>query len=649
MKYNKMKKGIVLSFLMGMLLSAKAQTFITYGKNSISKQEFLRAYNKNKPGTDAREKSIRDYVDLYTNFKLKVKAASELRIDTLQQIKYDVENFRNQIMENYLSDEAGMKMLENEAFERSQKDIHVLHFFYPVVPGANSSDSLKAFNGINQIYNNLKSGNSNYAEIVAAVPTAKQNDIGFITVFTLPYEYENIVYNTGVGEISKPYHSKNGWHIFKILEQRPAAGKWKIAQVLLSFPPAADAATKAAIKAKADSVYHLIQDGMPFGEAAKTFSNDKLTYLTDGEMQEFGAGKYSTDFENQIFALQKDGEISKPFETAFGYHIVKRLGFVPIPANKGDEAYQLELKQKILQDSRINIIREKFAKEIVEKTGFKKAASVSFPDLFRYADTLMKNPTEERANTLPVSKKTIATFAHGNVKGSEWLKFVREYKANYEQYKGETNQQLWDKFVTIASVDYYKKNLEYFNSDFKNQMDEFRDGNMLFEIMERKVWNKAIADTAGLIKYYNNHKEKYKWAASADVIVFNCSSQKIAEAAMEKLKAGKDWKSIALESNAAIQADSGRYELSQIAGNSTSITPVENSFSTVTTNADSSSIFVQYLKLYPAGLQRNFADAKGLVINDYQNVLEQNWLQQLKIKYPVKVNEVVLKQIISQE
>jgi peptidyl-prolyl cis-trans isomerase SurA len=647
-KKFQMKKGLVLGAIMMTATAVSAQTLITYGNNTISKQEFLRAYNKNKPSNDNREKSLRDYVDLYTNFKLKVKAASELRIDTLQQIKYDVENFRNQIMENYLSDDAGMKKLEDQAFERSQKDIHVQHFFYPVVANAIPVDTLKAFNAINETYKNLRAGKNNYAKIVAPLPPARQNDIGFITVFSLPYEYENIIYNTRVQEVSKPYHSKNGWHIFKVLDERAATGKWKVAQVLFSFPPESDAIAKAAIKSKADSVYALIQKGMPFGEAAKTYSNDKLTYLTDGEMPEFGAGKYSSDFENHIFDLKKDGDISKPFETSFGYHIVKRLGFIPTPKSMADEAYRLELKQKILQDSRINTERDKFAKEIVEKTGFKKAASVSEYDLFRYADTLMKNPTEVQTENLPISKKTIATFTHGSVKGSDWLKFVREYKANYEQYKGETNKQLWDKFITVTAVDYYKTNLESYNRDFKNQMEEFREGNMLFEIMERNVWNKAISDTAGLIKYYNSNKEKYKWAASADVIVFNCSSKKVAEDAIENLKNGKDWKTIATESNAAIQADSGRYELAQIVGNPSASVPQGHFFSTISTNADNTAVFVKYLKVYPAGEQRNFADAKGLVINDYQTVLEQNWLRQLKIKYPVKVNEVVFKQLITQ-
>ena len=642
-------KKMYLLFLMALSAGiVSAQTLITYGNSTITKEEFLRAYNKNKTPAEDKEKSLREYTQLYSNFKLKVKAAQQLRLDTLPQIKYDVENFRNQIVENYLSDEKGMKRLQDEAFARSQKDLHVLHFSVPVAANAAPADTLTAYNVVTEVYKQLKNGNNNYATIVTNNSPAKQADIGFITAFTVPYEYENIIYSTKPGDVSAPYRSKNGWHIFKITEERESAGKWKIAQVLFSFPPDADAETKAVIKNKADSVYNLLQNGLAFGEAAKTYSNDKLTYLTDGEMPEFGTGKYAYNFENEIFKLKKDGEISKPFTTGFGYHIVKRLAYTPTQKNKSDETYRYEMKQKIMLDARVNTEKNKFAKEIMLKTGFKKATAVSENDLFRYADSLMKDPSLKYLENLPISKKTIATYTNGSLKGGDWLKFVREYKANYEQYKGENNRQLWDKFITVSAVDYYKKNLETYNQDFKFQMQEFKEGNMLFEIMERNVWNKAITDSAGLLKYYNANKEKYKWAASADVLVFNCSTPKIAEETQGAVKSGKYWKTLAAESNAAVQVDSGRYELAQITGTDQNSYPVINNYSAIVSNADGSAAFVKYLHLYEANQQRSFDDAKGLVINDYQNVLEQNWLAQLKLKYPVKINEKLFKQLVTE-
>jgi peptidyl-prolyl cis-trans isomerase SurA len=626
-----------------------AQNLFTYGKWETSKSEFLRAYNKNKPSTTDKEKAMREYLELYTNFKLKVKAAQELRLDTISQIKYDVQNFREQVIENYLSDEKGIQTLINEAMDRATKDVHIIYFSVPVPMDAKPADSMKAYMAAKELYTNIKSGMA-YDEATKNITTkyvpSKFADIGFVTVFTIPYEFENIIYNTKVAGVSEPYRTTKGWNIFKVVEDRPAIGKWKVAQILLAFPPNVDNAIKANLKMKADSIYNLLNNGLPFAEAAKQYSDDRMTYLSGGEMQEFGTGKFTSLFEKNVIELKNNNDISKPFETNFGYHIIKRLAHTTIPADKTDASYQFETKQKVVQDSRINSEREKFAKEIMIKTGFKKTTPVSDKILFASADSLLLNPTIEKANTLPIAKKVVATFKDGStVKGSDWLDFVRENKANPEQPK-MANSVMWDKFSKQAVVNYYKKNLENFNADFKYQMQEFKEGNMLFEIMERNVWSKAGADSNGLKKYYDLHKDNYKWAASADVIILNCTNEKIANDALTDMKAGKTWASITEKSNNQIQADSGRYELAQIPTATAGTKINADTYSTILKNADGTAVLAKYLKLYDANLQRTFADARGLVINDYQNVIEQQWVGELKKKYPVKVNEVVFKEMM---
>jgi len=641
-------KKFYLSFAMLVFLSsAYSQTIFTYGSNAVSKDEFLRAYNKNNTPVKDKEKSLREYLELYSNFKLKVKAAEELRLDTLAQIQYDIENFRHQVEENYMSDEKGLAKLMDEAFERSQKDLHVVHFSVSIDPSAKPEDTLRAYRNIIAAYESLNAGDNNYQQ-VADKNNIRFGDLGFITVFTVPYSYENIIYSLKPGQVSKAYRSKTAWHLFKVTEERKSIGKWKVAQILFTYPPAIGEADRAVIKHKADSVYELLKKGDDFGKLAKEFSDDKLTYMTGGEMPEFGTGKFDSDFETEVFKLKEDGDITKPFTTQFGIHIVKRLGFTATPTDKENSALQFELKQKVQQDSRINSAKEKFAKDILSTIVYKKNATVKDAELFRYADSVSKDFSVDNSTKFPISNKTIATFKNGSLKGSDWLKFVREYKSNTEQYKGEANTELWEKFVTISSLEYYKKHLEEYNEDFKYQMKEFKEGNMLFEIMERNVWSKAAADTVGLHSHYNANKTNYKWAASADVLIFNCSNEKVAASAMESVKKGKLWKEIADSSAGAIQGDSGRYELSQIIIDSTNKTkPEKNSFSAIVKNSDGTATFVKYINVYPGDQQRNFEEARGLVINDYQNVLEKKWLEALHKKYPVIINEAAVKQMLN--
>lgn len=644
-----MKKFLLL-FAFGSFTGAVfSQTLFTYGNNSVDKAEFIRAYNKNKTPVTDKEKALREYLDLYVKFKLKVKAAMELRLDTMPQLQYDAQSFRTQIEDSYLNNEKAVNDLLNEAFARSQRDLHVLHFFVPVAQTANAEDTLKASASIDAAYTALKAGKTEYENLNPTAPVrVKYSDFGFITLFSLPYEYENIVYGLKVGEISKPYRSKNGWHIFKLTGERKAVGRWKVAQVLLSFPPGADAEVKKAIEKKADSVYQLIIKGEDFGKMARWFSDDKVSYSSNGEMPEFGSGKFESTFENEVFKLTRDKEVSKPFLTEYGYHIVKRISQSPVSADKNDAAYQFELKQKVQQDSRINFAKEQFVKEILKQVGLKKTGSVSDADLFRYADTVIAKPNSETGNAViyPIVSKTVYTYAKTKLTGKDWLDFVRNYKGSGEMYQGESNAALLDKFITTSVMDYYKKHLEDYNADFRYQMDEFKDGNVLFEIMERNIWGKASADQAGLQKYYNENKGKYLWNASGNVIVFNCANKTIAEEARAALLNGKNWKKIAEESNNNIQADSGRFELSQIPVTLNSNTPEGFVSEIVVSPVDGNTSFIKLIYHYPANLQRSFDEAKGMVINDYQNILEEKWIGELKSKYPVKINEAVFQSLL---
>ncbi len=642
-----MKQVFLVGILVAATFASKSQTLFTYGNNVVTKDEFLRAYNKNKQTTSNKEQALREYLELYTNFKLKVKAASEKRFDTLDHIKADVASFRLQVQDNYLSDEKALNELYNEAFNRSQRDLHVVHFSVPVLAGTATADTGKALQAINKISTALQSGKTNYQQIAEEtnnITASKYADIGFITAFTLPYNYENIIYNLKPGQFSKPYRSKNAWHIFKLVEERQAAGKWKVAQILFSVPPGADENSKQLMVQKADSLYRALKSGADFSAAAQQFSDDKLTYQGGGELPEFGTGKFDQAFEKEVFKLNNDGDITQPFVTPYGIHIVKRLSHTKVSADKNDVATAFEIKQKIQKDSRIEAARNRFAKQIMAKTALKKLSVVKDTDLFRYADSALANP--DMVSAFPINKKPILQFKNKTVNASDWLLFVVKYKGNPESYKGENNAALWERYTTFAAVEYYKEHMEDYNNDFRFQMREFEEGNMLFEVMEKNIWGKASEDSAGLLKYYTANKTKYKWGPSADVLIFNCGNAATADAAFMAIKKGTDWRNIAEEYTATLQVDSGRYELNQIIGTDFVQSPTGNSYSPLVKNADGTAAFVKYLNIYPGNEQREFEEAKGLVINDYQFVLEELWLKELRKKYPVKLNEPVLQSLL---
>ena len=638
-----MKKLLFLIVFSVFVFTSQCQVLFSYGQHQVNTTEFLNAYNKNKTTTTDNSQALKDYLDLYIKFKLKVQAARDMRLDTLPSLKAELQNFRSQIQDNYLKDEKEMNRLIDEAFERSQKDIHAVYYFVPF----ENTDTINAYKTIKEISRLLKNSKSKDDKALAAISNSgsiQKGDLGFITVFSLPYDFENIVYRLKPGQSSAPYRTKKGWYVFKNEDERHAVGKISIAQILLAVPPG-DSQQKEITKKLADSIYKVLEDGGNFAALAKQFSDDKTTFMNGGVMPEFGTAKYDSVFENHAFSLHKDGEISHPFETQFGYHIIKRMAASPVPDTKNDEAFIYNLKQEVLKDSRVNTAKELFVAGILPKIGFKKN-KVNEQDLWKVSDSSLMANKNITVNGVNENTVLFTYNNHTATKVRDWNVYLRNSNKIMPGKMHESYKVLFPDFINEVATANYASRLQNFSPAFKGQIDEFEEGNMLFEAMQREVWGKASSDNEGLINFYNQHKEKYLWDASAEAIIFSCANKTVAENSIAQLKKRKKWKDIISQNSTEIQADSGRYELGQIpVVDRTNFTTGLITMPVINKN-DGTAVFAKILTLYPGRQQRSFADARGLVISDYQNYLEEKWVNQLKEKYPVKVNQKVLQSLL---
>ncbi|HVU58557.1 MAG TPA: peptidylprolyl isomerase [Puia sp.] len=635
--------GRLILFFLLCTSTLSAQTLFTYDGRGVSKDDFLKAYSKNNTNEKPSERSYRDYLELYIRYKLKVRAALDMQLDTLPNQRQDLQNFRQQVADSYLRDDASMDKLVNEAFSRGQKDIHLAHIFIALPTGGSPSDTTRAYEKALTAYNALKKGKkfSEAALLWSEDPSVKSNggDIGYITLFTLPYELETLAYATPEGQISKPYHSKGGYHIFKNLGERRALGKMRAAQILFAFPLNATAAVKEDTRRKADSIYDLLQKGAAFALLARTYSSDNLSYQSGGEMSEFGVGRYDSAFETAAFGLSKDGAISRPIATSFGYHIIKRLSRTPFPA-AFDQETAAQLKQQVASDGRAEISRQVLLRRIYQQTGMKKS-EFSEPDLWAFTDSAMNNMGLSNYRSLSTSS-VLFSFPQQEFRVQTWLDYVRNVKGS-GRGRNVSDKTLFEQYMGRVAMDYYRNHLEEYNKDYAFQLTEFKEGNLLFEVMQRKVWDKASTDSAGLHKYYEAHQDKYWWESSADALLFTCSNERTAQTLREHIAANpNDWRKYTDSAGTGIQADSGRYEISQIpALEKASLSP-----HTLTPNVvgqmDNTISFAFVLNVYQGRSPRNYRDARGFVINDYQTWLEDEWIAALKKKYPVAVDEKVL-------
>jgi peptidyl-prolyl cis-trans isomerase SurA len=476
-------------------------------------------------------------------------------------------------------------------------------------------------------------------------PSAKTNkgDMSYISVFTLPYQFENIVFTTPVGKYSTAYRSAIGYHIFKNLGERKALGKIKAQQILLAIPPDSDEAVKKEFKNRADSLYRIIMAGGDFSKLAAEFSNDYISAASNGNLPDIAPGRYDPAFESVLWSLPKDGAISNPFYTNYGWHIVKRLSLMPVITDAGNSANMKEIQEEIMNDDRWKTSGSFIYERVIKKAGFKKLYKDAV--LWDLTDSLLdfKNASIGKAMN---EGSALFKIADTTFKVSDWIAYAQTNRYLPNGNGTKTNERMMEEFVHSSMLNYYRDHLEDFNYEFHSQMSEFRDGNLFFEIMQQEVWNKAQNDSAALVSLYEKNKNNYNWKQSADAVVFFCSDQDIAKKVFDQLKKNPvNWRNISEEESEKVVADSSRYEWDQIP-NLNKMSPTAGMLTNVLINKnDNTASFAYIIKVYPQPMQRSFTEAKGLVVNDYQALLEEQWTKELKKKYPVVIDQNVLSSI----
>lgn len=647
-----MNRKNLIAFLLGTIFyyQGQAQTLFTYGPYKADAKEFLRAFNKNNVNTQVpKAQAMREYLDLYIKSKLKVRAALDRHYDTLASIRSEVENLRSQIVETFLTDPEIISRLQKEAFQRSQLQIHTAHIFIAFRNAAGVVDTAAAMKKKDLLLQRLKKGEDflKLAKEFSDDPAVNSNggDIGYITVFTLPYEFENALYAVRPGKSTDAVRSKIGYHIFKNLDERKNPGKMKVRQILLAFPPEATDLVKKQIAARADSLYKRLLAGDKFASLANTFSNDYISAANGGLLPDIGVGQYDPLFEKQVWSLAKDGAFSKPFLTRHGWHLLLRESIKPPVTDADNRDFQQELQQKIISDSRWKASKDHIYKQVREKAGMK----MLFTDdvAFRaFSDSLLDRMPLQPAGRGITLSTPVFTIGKEVYDFNAWYLFASVNRFRSDGTGIKPFDQVKEEWLQYAMFDYYKKNLEDFNDEFRNQMNEFRDGNLFFEIMQQEVWTKAQMDTTALQQLYERNKNQYTWQRSADVVIFFCSDAGIAQTLYDKLKAKpNDWRAIAELYAEKVLPDSSRYEWSQIPGLG-SQTPKAGMITNPQVNeTDNTASFAYIFNAYPQVLSRTYAEAKGMVINDYQFILEKQWEESLKQQYPVVVDEKVFAEI----
>ena len=681
------------------VVRAQDPVIMTINDKPIKKSEFEAVYRKNNgKEVNVNSKSVREYVDLFTLYKSKVYEAESLGLDTVSTFKNELAGYRRQLAAPYLTDKSTNENLLNEAYERSKKQIKASHILIKVDETALPKDTLEAWTRANLIRNGVlgkfptSADIANYDKLLknstevakqlrgkdstlykikySAIKnmalyaqdakdkfpyiapktsddpsvTDKNGELPYFSVFEMVYPFETAAYTTKVGEISPLVRTRFGYHVLKVYEVRDNRGEINVSHIMAKFPKGASDQDKANTKTKIDEIYTKLKAGQNFEELAKQFSDDKQSNDKGGMLPSFKGGKFPPEFENVAFGLKNNNDYSEPVMTPFGWHIIKRNDLKPIPPFN---EVKNEYKNRISRDSRSQMGRVALIAKIKKENNFTENIK-NRDELIKVMDSTYLKATWKAENASKLGNKEIFKLSGKSYSQNDFAKFLESQMTFRSPTDlGELVKSIYKTWVDESIISFEDTQLEKKHVDFANLYREYRDGILLFDLTDQKVWSKAVKDTAGLRGFYEKNKNNYLWGERAEVTTYRCLNEKVSKDVRKLYKEGKSEKVITEIINKTSQLNVSSESVTYLKGENKNVDANWKqgiAEKDIKDEKENKVLVIVVERILPKS-PKTIGECRGNVTADYQTYLDSEWLSYLKSKYKVIVNEDVLSTI----
>lgn len=618
----------------------------TVDGEAVTVDEFTYIYEKNNSiARDSNlysQESVRDYLDLYIKFKLKVKEAETQGLDTTQKFIEEFKTYRDQLAEPYLTDRSVSEKLVKQAYERMKTEVRARHILIQLDEDAFPADTMAAWKKAMEAKKLVAQGKpfEEVARTYSEDPSVSSNggDLGYFTVFNMIYPFENASYNGEIGELVGPVRTRFGYHIIEVTDKRDYRGEVTVSHIMIRTDLAKDSAELEIARKKIDSIYARLDKGEDFADMARTESQHYSSAGNGGRLRPITS--FSTWLPDKMkevaFSLEEDGAISKPFKTEFGWHILKRIETEGLPEFENTKE---QLKRKVERDTRSQLSKEAAIERIKEENRFKSW------------ERRLKDFKEEKDSSLLKGKwkmhpdesykKKVMRIGKEKYTQKDFAQFlINNQAAGKFQNLDFAVDYYFDRFVDEKVIAYEDKNLIHKYRDFRNIVKEYREGILLFEITDQEVWSKAMKDTLGQKEFYEEHKEDFMWKERADVFIFYCKDKETADKIEEGLKEDNSnvdelFKELNKNNSMTFSFSKDIFER----GQSELLAEVEweEGFARLP-DYKGRYVLIKFNEVLPPQ-PKEFEKIKGLVIAAYQDHLEKEWVESLREKYELKVDE----------
>jgi peptidyl-prolyl cis-trans isomerase SurA len=643
----------ILSFHPMMAQQSDKQDFIVFtcGNDTVMSDEFWRIFNKNKKDDSKPDRTeVEEYLDLYVKFKLKVNEAYARGMDTNQAFISELNGYRRQLAQPYLTDNEVTEKLIDEAYERMKYHVKASHIMVALEAGASPADTLAAWNKIERYYQSLQKGADfdSLAYAVSEDPSAQgspgsrgyKGDLGYFSTFQMVYPFESAAYELEVGEISKPVRSAFGYHLIHLKDKKENPGDLKAAHIMIRFNKEEEASEA---KEKIDAIYAKLKEGVAFEDLVEQYTEDFSTRARGGQLNWFNytAANVPEVFRETAFGLKNDGDYSEPVKSEYGWHIIKRIEMKPLASK---EEMEVNLKSRIARDSRSRMNKEAVLKRITEENKFEEVEG-AYETFSSMVDGSLTTGNWKRPESFD-SSKTLFFIAGNAYTFDQFADYIERTQQRRQQQNADALlESMYREFTEKCNFDYEESVLEKKYPEFKHLMQEYRDGILLFELTDEEVWSKSVEDTLGLEAFFRARPDRYMWGERAKAEIYLCNDAKVASKVAKWTKKGKDRSEIIAKFNEkdplAVKSKAGLYEKEK----NEYLNAVSWKKGVQTTQLDGKEVVV-HIKELKDPEPKKLEEAMGLATSDYQNHLEKLWIDSLRKKYKVTIPDGVIDKLM---
>lgn len=635
------------SFLFSVSLQAQQKKpaapkpLFTAGGASVSTDEFTYTYRKNHQNNpqDFTEEKVNEYLQLFINFKLKVAEARVRGLDTTAKFNTEFKTYREELKKPYRAEEDALEKLVQQTYQRLTEEVRATHILISVSEEATPPDTLAAYQKTAELRKRIVAGEDfeKLAREFSQDPSAKLNggDLGYFTALQMVGPFEEAAFSTPVGSISPIVRTRFGYHIIKVKDRKPSRGEVEVSHILLRA-----GGDEGALRSKAFSIHDQLSGGRNWDEVCKEFSDDKNTSEQGGKLRPFGVGALASvpEFEAMAFSMQQPGEISDPFQSALGWHIIRLERKVPLPSLKEMDA---SLRRRLGRDERVQQSQQ------AQKTARRKKflfveQRENLEKILAKVDSSLTKANWTYKPEAALGSQQLFSVGNNPYTVNQFVSFVQKNQKVTRLAPRAYAQQLYDEWTEEKIQTAEEEKLKQENPDFKNLLTEYYEGILLFEIMEKEVWNKASEDTVGQKKFYETNTNKYQAGDRVEARYFATNDKKIISETLAKINKGDTLSAADLRKFKSVQ-NFRTYEKkdSKVIDQVTWVSGLHE------TDLDGLHYLVEIKRLVPPGV-KEFNEARAQVISDYQDELEKQWVAGLRQKYPVKINKKGKKAVVAE-